>query len=458
MDLPRGPVSQAGLRIFSARPGLSASRGLDPGDCGSLELLDWGYGAGMTLAGDGAIAACSLSAPRHGGVMSSTTSILGSAAAALALILCGCSGPDPSPSPSFGTAPAATDSLDFTMRSFIDQGAVAVVAQVRWPNGTWSRAYGVRDLETKQPVTPDDRVSVASVTKSLTAVSVLKLVDDGRIRLDDPVNGILDSFSTVLRPPGPITVRQLLAHTSGMPSFQEVTEKSVDDVPRIISEEITTQRGLELTAALPWEAKDVGSYHYSDSNYLALGQLLEKLRGKPYPQVLQDDVITPLGLETTSIDKAVGGEPDMIHGYITLRGERLDITQAPGELGSPAFGVISTMHDVNDFFAALFRGDLVSDTSLEEMTTPGGFPHYGLGIWKWSQGCTDDYRYGGRGSFWSYRTSAISSTDGQYQASMTLVTPPIPTPLEDPESEDKLDLWDDQMSSALQETLDRLCP
>lgn len=343
------------------------------------------------------------------------------------------------------------------MRSFIDQGAVAVVAQVRWPGGTWSRAYGVRDLEAKQPVTPDDRVSVASVTKSMTAVSVLKLVDDGLIRLDDPVNGILDSFTTVLRPPGPITVRQLLAHTSGMPSFQEVTETSIDDVPLVISGEITPQRGLELTAALPWEAKDVGSFHYSDSNYLALGQLLEKLRGKPYPLVLRDDVINPLGLGTTSIDGAAGRETDMIHGYITLRGERLDITQAPGKFGSPAYGAISTMHDVNDFFAALFRGDLVSDTSLREMTTTGSFPYYGLGLWKWSQGCTDDYRYGGRGAFWSYRTSAISSTDGQYQASMTLVAPPIPTPFEDPESVEKLDLWDDQMSSALQETLDRLC-
>lgn len=265
---------------------------------------------------------------------------------------------------------------------------------------TWSRAYGVGDLEAGQPATADDRVSVASVTKSMTAVAVLKLVDDGLIGLDDPVNGVLDSFATVLRPPGPITVRQLLAHTSGMPSFQEANEKSIEDVARAVSEEMSTQRGLELTAALPWEAQDVGSFRYSDSNYLALGQLLEKLRGKAFAQVLRDDVINQLGLGATSIDQAVRGEPDMIHGYITLRGERLDVTQPPADLGSPAFGAISTMHDVNDFFG---------------------------------------------------------STDGQQQASMTLVTPPIPTPLEDPGSVDKFALWDGQMASALQETLDRLC-
>lgn len=389
--------------------------------------------------------------------MRSTIRLLAGAAAALMLTLSACTGEIPAPPPSFGATPAPTDSLDFTMRSFMNQGALAVVAEVRWPGGTWSRAYGVRDLETGQPATTDDRVSVASVTKSMTAVAVLKLVDDGLIGLDDPVNGLLDSFATVLRPPGSITVRQLLAHTSGMPSFQEANEKSIDDVARAFSENMSTQRGLELTAALPWDAKDVGSFRYSDSNYLALGQLLEKLRGKPFAQVLRDDVINRLGLEDTSIDQAVRGEPDMIHGYITLRGERLDVTQPPADLGSPAFGAISTMHDVNDFFEALFRGDLVSDTAVKEMTTTGSFPYYGLGLWKWHQGCTEDHRYGGQGAFPSYRTTAISSTDGQQQATMMLVPPPIPTSLEDPASENKLRLWDGQMASALQETLDRLC-
>lgn len=345
------------------------------------------------------------------------------------------------------------------MRSFVDQGAVAVLAEVRWPGGSWSRAYGVRDLEARQPVGADDRVAVASVTKSMTAVAVMKLVDEGLIGLDDPVNGILDSFTTVLRPPGPITVRQLLNHTSGMPTFQQVTEKSIEEVQRRFTEDIDTQRGLELTAALPWEARNVGSFHYSDSGYLALGQLLEKLRGKPYRQVLKDDVINPLQLRRTSIDEDVRRAPDMIHGYITLRGERLDITQAEGERGAPWGGAISTVSDVNTFFGALFRGDLVSGASVNEMKKIGsGFPYYGLGIWKYNPDCTGDHRYGGKGGLWAYRTTAISSTDGRYQASMTLVPPPIPTFLEDPESDNKLNLWDDQMASALQETLDRLCP
>ena len=188
----------------------------------------------------------------------------------------------------------------------------------------------------------------------------------------------------ILRPPGPITVRQLLSHTSGMPSFQEAeNEKSAEDIARVSPRrhEHPTRVGAHSDSALG--SQSVGSYRYSDSNYLALGQLLEKLRGKSFAQVLRDDVINRLGLGATSIDQAVRGEPDVVHGYITLRGERLDVTQPPADLGSPAFGAISTMHDVNDFFEALFRGDLVSDSSLKEMTTTGSFPYYGLGLWKW---------------------------------------------------------------------------
>ncbi|MET3771768.1 serine hydrolase domain-containing protein [Arthrobacter nitrophenolicus] len=344
------------------------------------------------------------------------------------------------------------------MRAFVDQGSVAVVAEVRWPGGTWSRAYGVRNLESREAATPEDQVFVASITKSMTAVSVMKLVEDGLIGLDDPVNGILDSFTTILKPPGPITVRQLLGHTSGMRSFQEVTERTSDDVPRVITEDITTQRALELTAQLPWDVRDVGFFRYSDSGYMALGQLVEKLRGQPFPEVLRADIIDPLELEGTFVDPATAASPSVIRGYITYRGERLDITEAPGVLGSPAYGVISTMSDINDFYAALFRGDLVSPGSLQEMTKTKAIPLYGLGLWKWNQDCDDKHRFGGTGGFWTYRTASVASTDGQYQATMTLVPPPMPTPLEDPETGDKLNLWDDQMVSALQETLDRLCP
>ncbi|MBP2269211.1 D-alanyl-D-alanine carboxypeptidase [Pseudarthrobacter sp. PvP004] len=390
--------------------------------------------------------------------MQSKTRFFPTIITATALVLAGalpaCTGPSPSPSPS-ATPPAATDSLDFAMRSVLDKGATAVVAQVRWPEGEWSKAYGVRDLDSKRPAQPGDRVSIASVTKTMTAVSVMKLVEDGLIGLDDPVNGMLDSFTTVLKPPGPITVRQLLGHTSGMPSYQEAMFRTVDDILPAAEQRLSLQRGLEITGTLPWEY--VGNFRYSDSNYLALGQLLEKLRGKPYSEVLRDDIVKPLGLSHTTVDDPLHGAPDMIQGYITIRGQRVGGGPTPDQLGSPAHGVVSTMSDVNSFLGALFRGQLVSHSSLEEMKKTSRVPSFGLGMWKWSQDCTGAHRYGGRGGYLNYRTIATSSADGRYQATVTMVPAPLPSPLEDPEAENTRDLWSDQIQSALLETLDRLC-
>jgi D-alanyl-D-alanine carboxypeptidase len=99
--------------------------------------------------------------------------------------------------------------LEKQVQLFMDQGAVAAVIQIRWPEGEWSKAYGVRDLESMTPAQPTDRAGIASVTKTMTAVAVLKLVDDHLIGLDDPVNDVIPGFTAALKPPGAITVRQL---------------------------------------------------------------------------------------------------------------------------------------------------------------------------------------------------------------------------------------------------------
>ncbi|MFB9403827.1 hypothetical protein [Pseudarthrobacter polychromogenes] len=92
-------------------------------------------------------------------------------------------------------------------------------------------------------------------------------------------------------------------------------------------------------------------------------------------------MINPLQLRRTSIDEDLRGASEMVRNYITLRGERLDVTQAEVDMGAPFGGAVSTMSDVNTFFGALFRGDLVSDASVNEMKKIGSsFPDYGLGI------------------------------------------------------------------------------
>ncbi|MFJ4210960.1 serine hydrolase domain-containing protein [Paenarthrobacter sp. NPDC089675] len=353
------------------------------------------------------------------------------------------------------SSPAAIESLDQTMQTMMSQGAVAVVAQVRWPGGEWSKAYGVRDLDTKEPARPGDRVPVASVTKTMTAVCVLKAVDEGLIGLDDPVNALLESFGTGLRPPGPITVRQLLSHTSGMPPYGEALYRTVDDLMTVSTQKVNMQRALQAASTLPWEARSIGSFLYSDSNYVALGLILEKLRGKSFPQILRDDIINPLALTGTTLDETQPSAGDMIKGYITVRGQRFAASPVPEQFGSPSHGVISTMSDMNDFLEALFNGKLISAGSLTEMQKAVEAP-YGLGLFVWSNDCKGQPRFFARGGFLDFRTIAMSSADGSYQATYTLAPAPLPSPLEDPDMLRKRDLMSDQIVSALLETHERL--
>lgn len=369
--------------------------------------------------------------------------------------------PGPAPSSLFATQAvtqeaiqAATDSLEGRVRHFMEGGATSLVVQVRWPGGEWSKAYGVRNLDSKDPARPQDRVSVASITKSMVAVSVLKLVDQGLIGLDDPVNGVLESFRTTLRPPGPITVRQLLNHNSGMPDYVD-SEYSAGPLKQVANTRLSMQRALELAATLPWESKNVDRFSYSSSNYMALGQLIEKLRGRPVADVLNEDIFGPLGLQHTSLAEPDRQAPDNIHAYVIDGGERVDLTQPEVWVGSPAGGVISTTQDVNTFYRALLRGQLLSPAMLEEMKKKAGFADYGLGLGRYPDACSSDFRYGHLGGGFGYLSISITSADGGSQVTMTMTMPP--RPWQDPATARRVDLLQTQMEQAAQETLDRLC-
>lgn len=376
----------------------------------------------------------------------------------IASVLAGCTSPGPSPSPSpsspFGDAEAIA-SLEYAMKAFVAQDAVAVLAQVRWPGGEWSKAYGVRDLDTRQPAKPQDRVPVSSVTKTMTAVSVLKLVDEGLIALDDPVNGLLEGLGVGLKPPVPITLRQLLSDTSGMPSYGDLMFRGLDDFVAS-NQELTALEALRLAGTLPWESRTVGLFQYSDSNNLALGLILERFRGKTYPQILRDDIIDPLGLTHTTIDEEVSDAADLLKGYVSIEGKRVTGGTALERLGSPMPGVVSTMSDINDFMAALFGGRLISAGALAEMKK-AVIGSFALGVYKWSPDCSGAPRFFAKGGFLDFRTIALSSSDGRYEATMTVSPAPEPSSRQNPGTLYERDLMSSQILSALMEVQDRLC-
>lgn len=333
--------------------------------------------------------------------------------AVLLLVLTGCSaGPGPAPTPSSSMNELKADLEQFS-GDRLAAGASAVLIQAVLGGDVWSSASGVRDLETNVPAEPDDSFHVASLTKSMVATSVLKLVEQGKIRLDGLVSDYLPEFDSVLHPPKPITVRMLLDHTSGMPTFEEPLIRS-GPLKQLLTTPLTAERRLELTGTVPWDAGTVGLYEYSSSNYVALGLLAERVTGRSMGDVLRTDIVEPLGLGGTLLTGTANAPDTMVHGYVMIDGERVDAAEAGVQSGSASGGMISTVQDVNMFYAALLSGKLVSPALVEEMQSPNS-SEYGLGLAKWWDSCTSDFYYGHLGGAPGYASIAMISADGSRQ-------------------------------------------
>jgi D-alanyl-D-alanine carboxypeptidase len=347
------------------------------------------------------------------------------AALGMTVVVGGCTqAPNPPEQPSTSRNPSYLD-LEKFGKAMIERGATAVLIHVRKDSQEWSQAIGVRNLESKEPVQLSDPVEIASVTKSMVAVSVLKLAEEGRINLDDPVGNHLADFNGLMHPPGPITIRNLLNHTSGMPEFTRnlFSSKPLNEV---LGTRLSLTERLSWSAKTPWTNGPVPKTDYSHSNYVALGMLVEKLRGRPIGDVIKSDITEPLGLKGTSM-AATGPPPtDMAHGYLLIDTRQVDVTYPAYQIGSPSGGIISTVSDLNTFYRALMRGELLKPATVAEMKESGASFDYGLGLWRWSDACTNGSAFGHPGDILGYGTASITSADGNRQVSIAITYPPAP--------------------------------
>ncbi|MFF8711516.1 serine hydrolase domain-containing protein [Streptomyces sp. NPDC015184] len=255
--------------------------------------------------------------------------------------------------------------------------------------GRWTAERGVADLDTGRPMRARDRLRIGSVTKTFTATVVVQLADEGRIGLDDPVERHLPGLIRGNGHDGrTITVRQLLQHTSGLPDYVEaIVEQPVDEWRFRHFE----PRELVATAlAMPRPAP---GWHYSTTNSVIAGMIVEKATGHGIEAEVRRRIIEPLGLRDTYWP----GDRTRIRGphsrsYVPAE-DPADPALADGTEWNMTFGgaggaLVSAPGDVNRFFRGLFGGRLVSAHGLAEMkrTVPADperlWPgaRYGLGL------------------------------------------------------------------------------
>ncbi|WP_461187813.1 serine hydrolase domain-containing protein [Arthrobacter sp. Z4-13] len=350
------------------------------------------------------------------------------------------------PRPPDQEKPAAFTLLEAFSARMLEEGAPAVLIAVRNSGQTWTHAVGVRSLEAGKPATVADPIHVGTITETFVAVSVMKLVEEGKLDLDAQVSGYLPEFGRVLHPPEPVTVRQLLTHESGIPDFS-IPLLASGNWEETTGRPLSLEQQLGLAAAVPWDGRLARIFDYSRSNYAALALIVERLRGQGIGQVLAEDIAGTLGLKATRLG---GSAPtDMVHGYVTVEGTRRDVSMPAWQEEAPATGAVSTVEEVNSFYAALLQGTLLSPESVTAMK--GGYSqYYGFALRRWNNTCNNRFYYGLPGDTDGYGVIAVASEDGSKQLAIAVAYPPAPPTLE-------LNPLIYDMQDVAQEALNSLC-
>ena len=229
------------------------------------------------------------------------------------------------------------------------------------------KGYGLSDLEHGTAMRPDRQFRIASVSKQFTAVGVLQLAAAGRIHLDDDAARYAPEFFAQM-PGVHITIRQLLTHTSGLKNYSDLDEfrdqptrtMSVDDLLGLVA-----HRGLRFPPGTGWE--------YSNTGYVLLAAIVQRVAGEPFGQYLQKQVIAPAGLKHTFAGGAQTGEGAGIAGYIPVIGEPgrfqravpLNLSQAIG-----AGSLVSCVDDLWQWERAVEAGRVLPRSWVKEAQTP----------------------------------------------------------------------------------------
>ncbi|CAM5479705.1 Beta-lactamase family protein OS=Streptomyces cyaneofuscatus OX=66883 GN=G3I52_09970 PE=4 SV=1 [Streptomyces cyaneofuscatus] len=304
------------------------------------------------------------------------------------------------------------------LESALANGAPGAMARYSGPDGVRGRAVGVRDRESGAAMDTQARFRVGSVSKTFSGVVLLQLVEEHRLKLDAPVNTYLEG----LLPDDRITVRHLLSHRSGLADYTDAMfNETVPGFEAVRNRVFSYRELLDLSLAEPRTTEPGGAYAYSNTNFVVVGMLIEKLTGRPAADAYQRRIIKPLGLrQTTYVHPDTRIKGTHVRGYLhpdEAGAPLVDSTEQTVSWAQSAGAVISSPADLNTFTSALMRGRLLSPATLEAMTTVTptdgtNTRFYGLGLRRYDLSCGTRV-YGHTGTVQGYYTYAFSTRDGR---------------------------------------------
>ncbi|MDI3405521.1 serine hydrolase domain-containing protein [Streptomyces cavernicola] len=270
---------------------------------------------------------------------------------------------------------------------------------------------GTADTDTDRPIRRKDRFRIGSITKSFTAVVVLQLAAEHRLSLNDTVEqhlpGLIRGHGNDGRD---LTLRQLLTHTSGLFPYTAAPGTHTTDLDRRYTPTALLRTAL---AHRPLFAPGA-DWSYSNTNYTVLGLIIEKVTGHSYAAEAQRRIITPLRLTGTSFPGTDSHLPAP-HGraYSGTPASPEDVTEIDPSGAGAAGEAISTLDDLNRFYAALLTGELLPARQLAAMrSTRSSDGVYGMGLMPTELSCTTVWGHNGR-IVGSYANTAATA-DGRH--------------------------------------------
>ena len=248
------------------------------------------------------------------------------------------------------------------------------------------RCEGFIHRALRVPMTAQTRIAIASGSKAFTALAVMRLIEDGELRLDQPVRGLLGDDLPLID--DGVTLEHLLTHTSGIGDYlDEDSDWEVSDyVLSLPVHTLTTSEAfLPMLDGHPRKFAPGERFAYSNGGYMVLSVLLERATGDTYHEALRRLVFEPAGLQRTGFLPLNGLPADAAPGYVLSEGDLVNTLHLP-VLGNGDGGAFTTADDLHRFWLALLDGRIVSRATVEAMTrprhdVPDENMRYGMGFW-----------------------------------------------------------------------------
>lgn len=297
----------------------------------------------------------------------------------------------------------ATQKIDSIGNELIKTGKALgfSIAIMHKKDTLYAKGFGFRDIKRSKPFTSETIFQIASVTKFITSISVLKLVDKGQLSLSDKLSDILPSYP-IKNDGENITIRHLLNHTSGIREYQSLADSLITvPTPNVDSKEL-----FKMFKNLPADFEPGSNFSYSNSGFLLLSLIIEEVSGKSYRDFIKEEVSNPMGLSTLDSWKNNAGNDKAALEFVLADGTFIeskynDITWLLGDGGLSANSIDLARLPYSVFSEGFLPKSLIDEMLQSPTLKNGAIPDYGLGIRKGKLFNEPVWGHTGGGSTWT---------------------------------------------------------